>query len=49
MNKKLLKEKVEKLLKEQERIRLQLQEIAKQVDPTQPWKVVLRTELGVVI
>ena len=49
MNKKILVEKVKKLLNEREIINEQLQEIAKSVNPTSPWKCVLRTELGVVI
>ena len=49
MNKKQQKEMIENIIKEREMLTEQLQAIAHKIDDTRPWKVVLRTELNVVI
>jgi hypothetical protein len=49
VNKKMIKETVEEIIKERDILKDQLIAIAHKIDSTKPWKVVLRTELGVVI
>jgi peptidoglycan hydrolase CwlO-like protein len=48
MNKELQKE-VQSIIDEIEILKNKLKEVAKKIDKNRPWKVVLRTELDVVI
>lgn len=44
-----MKEKVENIIEQRKHLEERLKAIAEYIDNTQPWKTVLREELGVII